>query len=568
MDRSARRFVATTFVVYIVAVGVFLLYSQQQYEPQQVLSVFYGQWVLSNALYLFIDHLIPVQLVAVVLTFSLLLGSSRGRAAVPFFELVRPVLVVVILLSFLYTVAVAFAEPALARSRNEAEHRSALADTFRSGGDQAFGEGNWARAVADYEAYLSINPEAAAVEQNLADARQRLNEARREPPAEASQPPAGHEVTDQSVAQLLERARTATEDNDWISAHYWARLALDLESGNEQAQRIVREAKRRMASLELSDLDENERARYVRKREAYQAWVDGDIFRAHRIFSDLSRQYPNDGDVERYLPQVEEALREVAFFVDEYRRNIQRPGSSNIVYVDGPAEGTGRRSFTAIGRLVTTGEGTYASDFELFEIATNGEVVRHLSAPAAKLREGRFVLQGVERGTENLVYRADYRTVPADTGTPPYAQVRFTPSELHALRDTGPRFTSVGVADLMMMEEFLPRLGYSADGVRLALAMRLVSPFSFVILSFFAVAAAWAWRSRYIRRPPVLALIVIPVVPFVLAILTTVYHYLHRVIIGALLSAADFTPAIIAAVLIQALLLLISLAVLAGQSTS
>jgi hypothetical protein len=61
---------------------------------------------------------------------------------------------------------------------------------------------------------------------------------------------------------------------------------------------------------------------------------------------------------------------------------------------------------------------------------------------------------------------------------------------------------------------------------------------------------------------------VIPVVPFVLAILTTVYHYLHRVIIGALLSAADFTPAIIAAVLIQALLLLISLAVLAGQSTS
>lgn len=566
MDKSARRLIATSFVVYLLALGVFVLYSLRQYPPQEVLDVFQRQWVVSNALYLFIDRLIPVQLFAIVITFSLLLDPRRGAA--PFFELVRPVLVLVVVGAFLYTIAVAFAEPALLRARNEAEHQSELAETYRLDGEEAFEAGDYARAVADFEAYLAINPANDGVVSQLARAREQLDEAREDPAPQQPEPPAGPQITGRSVAQLLEQARAAMNEEDYISAHYWARIARDLEPDNEEARRIVRDANRRMASLELSNLGESERARYERKRDAYRAWDNGEIFRAHRLFTDLAEQYPDDGDIERYLPEVEEALRDVAFFVDELEQNLQFPGSQDIVYVDGPREETGHRRFASIGRLVTTADGTYARDLEILDIAANGEVVRHLTAGAAKLREGRFVLQGVRRGSEELVYRPAYRAAPADGGRPPYVNVAFAPGELHALRDTDPRFASVGVADLMMMEEFFPRVGYSADGVRLALLMRLVSPFSFVILSFFAIAAGWAWRSRYIRRPPIPALLLIPVVPVVLAILTTLYHYLHRVIIGALLPAGGFTPTLIAAVLIQALFLLIALAVLAGQSTS
>jgi uncharacterized membrane protein len=98
--------------------------------------------------------------------------------------------------------------------------------------------------------------------------------------------------------------------------------------------------------------------------------------------------------------------------------------------------------------------------------------------------------------------------------------------------------------------------------------MRLVLPFSFVILSFFAISAGWTWRKRYISRPPVLALLLVPLIPFAIAVLTAIYHYFHRTIIGAVLLAADFTPTLIVVLLLQALLLLVSLALMAGQSTS
>jgi hypothetical protein len=56
--------------------------------------------------------------------------------------------------------------------------------------------------------------------------------------------------------------------------------------------------------------------------------------------------------------------------------------------------------------------------------------------------------------------------------------------------------------------------------------------------------------------------------PVLIAVIATLYHYLQRVSIGALLLAGGFTSVLIALVLVQALLLLVSLAVLAGQSMS
>jgi hypothetical protein len=256
----------------------------------------------------------------------------------------------------------------------------------------------------------------------------------------------------------------------------------------------------------------------------------------------------------------------VAFFTDEIERNMHLPGSNDILFTTSGDEAAADRRFISIRLLVSTRTGTYAREVEVIDVAANGEIRRHLQAPYAKLRSGRLILQGVERGTDRIVYRPRYRVRPNDGEELPYVEVMHSARELHALRDTGPRFSGVSVAELLMMKDFFPRLGYSVDGVKLALAMRLVRPFSFVILSFFAVAAGWAWRTRYIARPPIVVLAVLPALPFILSIVTTLYHYLHRVLLGVIVPLGGFTELIIATVLIEALLLLASLAVLAGQS--
>lgn len=568
MHRSVRTLVLTILTVYLIALGAFMVYSLRDFPAREVLAIFQGRWIVTNGLYLFIDRLIPVQLTAVVLAFSLLVRTARSQAHVSFFGLIRPVLVVVIVTAVLYTAAAGLAAPMLAGMRADAEYRSELAESFLNDGEEAANRDDWARAVTEYEAYLAINPVDSAVEAQLAEAREKLAQASSDEQEAGERPGAGGELISQDAEQLVDRAQEALSGEDYISAHYWAQLALEVDPGRPEAEDILREANRRMASLELSNLDERERAIYERKRDAYQALQNDEVFRAHRIFSELAEELPRDRDVQRYLPQVEEKLREVAFFADEIDRNMHRPGSNDILFTTAGDDAAADRRFVSIRRLVSTRAGTYARDVEVIDVAANGGIRRHMQAPYAKLRSGRFVLQVVERGTDQLLYRPTYRVRPAGGEGLPYVVVMHTARELHALRDTGPRFSGVSVAELLIMEDFFPRLGYSVDGVRLALAMRLVRPFSFVILSFFAVAAGWAWRTRYIARPPVLVLALLPTLPFILSIVTTLYHYLHRALLGLIVPLGGFTELIIATVLIEALLLLVSLAVLAGQSTS
>lgn len=571
MDRSVRRLVLASLVVYILAAAFFLGLAVREFPPGDVLAVFSRQWVIATAFYRLIEYLIPLQVFAIIVTFSLLLGGHRTGGAAPFFELVRPVLVVVLLSAVVYTLLVGLVQPGLARSRAEAEYRSDLAESLLNRGDQAYDAEEYVRAATEYETYLAINPDDREVEARFDEARReaaRSRAAARQDEAAAEPSPAEARADGRTASELVDEAREALAAEDYLTAHYLARLALELDPGRPNARDIVADANRRMSSLELSNLEESDRAIYVRKREAYEAWQNDQIFRAYRIFSELAEERPNDRDVRRYLPRVEEDLRRVAFFSDEIGRAIHRPGSTDVMFVTASPGGRAARRFVSIERLVSAPEGTYAQNIEVADVAADGEVLRHMQAPYGKLRANRFVVQVVEPGTDEVVYGPSYLVRPAEEDPLPTVPVPYGARELHALRETGPLFASVGVGDLLMMNEFFPELGYGVDGVQLAIAMKLVLPFSFVILSFFAVAAGWAWRSRYIARAPLPILVLLPVVPFVLSLFTTFYLYLQRIVIGALLPVSGFTVVLIITVVIQAVLLLFSLVVLAGQSTS
>lgn len=568
MDKRARVLIVTTLVVYVLSFVVFTVYSLQEFQGEDVLDTFVVNWVLSDAFAAFIDHLIPIQAFAVMLAFSLFTAGGTQQSRVRFFELARPALIVVLVLGFVYTLIVAFAEPMVAGARQQIEYRSELARDLLNAGDEAYQQQEWDRAITEYQGYLAINPTRVEVESRLAEAKRRRDESQggdgRETPVEEFSP--GFQVSGESAESLMERARSAMSEEDYISAHYWARLALDLDPERPEAQRMVQRARERMASPDLSDLDEDEVRLFERKREAYTAWNNGALFRAYNIFSELAEEYPRDRDVRRYLPEVEEAVRNVAFLTDEIVRNIHRPGTSDILFLNETEVGSGSRSMVSIDRLVTTGTGTYARDLEAMEVAADGEVLSHLRARYAKFRRGRFLLQGIDPGGEQPSYLPEYLMRSEGEQPLPVLEVEQSPGELHRLGDSGSSFDSASVGDLLVMADLYPRVGYSTFGVHLSLAMRLLLPFSFIILSFFSISVGWKWRMRYISRPPLPIVVLIPVIPVVLTVLTSLYHYLHRVILGTVLLAAGFPTALVVVVVVQAVLLFASLAVLAGQS--
>ena len=94
---------------------------------------------------------------------------------------------------------------------------------------------------------------------------------------------------------------------------------------------------------------------------------------------------------------------------------------------------------------------------------------------------------------------------------------------------------------------------------------RIVSSFGFPILSLIALAIGWRLRPES-GIPPMFFMLFIPAFPFLAYFAIKLYEYLHRLIIGSVLLAWGFYPALIVLAVLEFILLVLSIYVLAHQS--
>ncbi len=113
------------------------------------------------------------------------------------------------------------------------------------------------------------------------------------------------------------------------------------------------------------------------------------------------------------------------------------------------------------------------------------------------------------------------------------------------------------------MADALPQYGYDPSPVESAGIQRLVGPFVFFSLSLCSVALGWRLRTRR-RAPPVFALILLPVFPFVVHGIIELYRYLIRLLSSTFVLSIGYNSAVAALIGIQALILIIVLFFLAG----
>jgi hypothetical protein len=97
--------------------------------------------------------------------------------------------------------------------------------------------------------------------------------------------------------------------------------------------------------------------------------------------------------------------------------------------------------------------------------------------------------------------------------------------------------------------------------------MRLVMPFAFLILSIFCTAMGWSLRMRSGGRLTVAGIILMPLLPVVLALMSLLYLHAHRVIVGFTVIGFGLAVAFIVMAALQLVLLVVSLVLLAGQSS-
>ncbi len=568
MNRSLlRRIGSFLFVFYVLGFGVFFVYALVRVSPETVLPSLRWTYALERGFALFMQYLLPIHAAAIAVAASLSTsgGAARsGSAAESFSRIVSPTLATFLVLSVAYTLAFEIGYPAARRGLQDMRASSALArQLFKQA--QAFQQSGDYRAGLDLiDRYLRIDKD------NAAAARLRValesQAARKAAPAQTRSAVDSQAAEGMGAQTLIDKARSAFDRQDWFAAHYYAQLASSRDPRRTDALRLAADAAEKMSASEGAQSGQTGAELFKEKKDAYLQLVGRNYLEAYYRFAALSKRYPKDPDVATYLAEAGRNLQGVSFFLDEAQRVQPMPGTERILFFNRTDPGS--LEAVAIGKMVQVREGTYFLDVEAVRYDAMGRVAWHLSAPYGKLENGTIVMQCIDRNDPGLrflpVYVAGGRSAQERNVLPvgPSAeQMRSLSTSSAALADLGP-------VDLWRIRKDLSGLGFSPSALALELMMQLAMPFAFLVLSLFALALGWAFRVRAGDRIGFLGAVLTPLVPLVMAILSLLYVYAHRIVLGFSVLAFGSTPAFLIGAALELVLLFIALALLAGQSGS
>ncbi|MFW5825927.1 MAG: hypothetical protein ACOCVO_00070 [bacterium] len=560
MGESWRKLLASSVICHGVAFGVLLLVSIFSFTTKTVLAEFQWAWITARtwAEYL---RLAPVaQGWATLLVFGWIVPMQSSRAARSTFERFGRSIGLLLALTLVFAAAYLVGHPAAASRVESLEFTTTLASRLRESAGEARESQDYTQALSDLNQYLALVGESEEVEELLIEVR---DEARVDAVRfEATQEDERFAVPESATAdELVDRASAAMQDEDYSTAHYMATLARALAPGNAEAARIAAEALGRLEALVPDDEESAEYELFQMKQAAKAALTRQDYVDAYYRFVELARDYPRDVDVERYLRAAEEQVRSMAVFRDEVESVMGMPGAPDVVLVN--RTGTDFVELLAIGKLVRTASGVYGQKIELVRVASDGTRTLHVSSEYGKLADGHFVLNVIDRESRALGMAP---TVHAGTPSASFEHlIEVEPSarELWLLGSVSREPSTASISALVRTVSVLDTYGLIPEPVEIELLMRLLAPFTFLILSLLLMGFGWRYRSRYLHVPPIPTLVLIPLAPvFILPVYVTL-QYAQRLLVSTVLLSVSVTLTAVLVACLQALLLFLALSYVA-----
>ncbi len=575
-DRGVRGVFPVLLVLYLLAFAAFLVYAILR-PPEELLPVFLWRALFLRAAVLLADALTPLTVAGVALACSL---WSARRASLrhpgPFHQLAGSTLSLLVGLAVVYTVVALGLSPLGRQRLEDLRQQSRSARIYLDQAREQAAARQYGAAVASYDRYLDIDPRNRVVAEERDAAH--LQELKRGAQQASPEPREGEanvaEASEPSAYEYLQKAENALQQGDYFTAHYYASLASEQNPGEPRARRVAAEAWQHISDPRLRSSAERKDAElFQRKEEALDLFRKESYIAAYYSFRQLAEEVPGDPDVRVYLDKSREKVEEKSFFLDELPRFDALPGATGLLFVNPLPEGDPQdeRELVSIGRMVVReGEGFFR-DIEVIRFRS-GELIGHYAAPYGKLFSdgglSAIIMNGIDRSERNEGVGPTYFRAPA-RGAEPAGVLRLgvDTEELASLRAASSPLATAGFAALWRLRRESREVGYLEAPLTLELLLRLLEPFTFLILSLLAVALGWAYRARFGGGPPAAAYLLFPLLPVVAAMLVSLYRHGQRVVLAFLTVSAGFPAALAAMLAIQAVLLLGSLFLLAGQRT-
>jgi hypothetical protein len=560
MAESWKKLFASTIICHAVAFGVVLLVSIFSFTTRTVLAEFQWQWISSRTWAEFL-RLAPVsQGWATLLVFGWIVPMRPAPAAGTGFDRFGRSIAFLLVVTIGFAAAYLVGYPATASRVESLEFTSTLARQLRESAEEARGDQNYTRALSDLSQYLVLVRESEEVEELLIEVREQAR-------ADATRALVSGESAPRSIPegataeQLIDRAAAALEAEDYSTAHYMATLATSLDRNRAEASRIAAEALGKLESLAPDDEESADYRLFQAKQQAKAAITRGDYVDAYYRLVELAQANPSDVDVDRYLRAAEEQIATMAVFRDEVESALEMPGSPDVVFVNRfDADST---ELVAIGKLVATAGGVYGQRIELFEVGPDGRTVLHVSGEYGKLLDGSFLLNVIDRESPALGLRPTIHAGAPNAATENLIPIRPDADQLWLLASVSRNPSTANIAALSRTITTLEAYGLVPEPVEAEFLMRLVTPFSFLVLSLFLMGFGWRYRSRYLALPPIPTLVVVPLAPLFILPAYLGLQYAQRILVSTMLLSVGVTVAAVLAVVLQALLLLVTLSYVA-----
>jgi tetratricopeptide (TPR) repeat protein len=553
---------------YALSLAAFFAYAMATFSASHLLPGFRWEYAAKRAFVMFMDYLIPVHAAAVAVAASLSFeaGTARPEGQIrPFSRIVSSAVVAFLVLTAVYTALSEGVAPRARKRLADMQYLSRAAGVYRREAAAAMEAKDYTEALDAIGRYLNVDPsDSQMVEQRL---RAKSEAARQGAPAPAAAAEGSGVSTNETDAQaLVEKARFYVAQKDWFSAHFYAQAASALDPRRTDALRLAAEASDRLAGLTAEEKRAKTSELFQRKKEALQKLESGDALGAYYAFVELSAENPRDPDVVNYLAEAGTAVRRAAFFLDEARKVETLPGVQGVLFLNRYEADTSEA--VSIGKMVELPGGeAYFFDIEAVRYDASGTVAWHFTAPYGR-RDGDSILMHVVDRTDPKVQILPLYV--QGTRPPPDRYVlRLLPpmDELHALSPNRASLASASISEMWRLQSRLASYGLAKQSLDVEMTMRLIMPFAFLILSILCTAMGWSLRVRGGQRLPAAGIVLMPLLPVVLALISLLYLHAHRVIAAFAVIAFGLTTAFIAVAVLQLVLLAVSLVLLAGQSS-
>ncbi len=570
MNRSILgRVLSVLFLAYALGYGIFLLYSIATFSGDNALPAFRWEYQSRQAFVLFVDYLIAVQVSGIVIAFSFGGQTARSRASVEpvrsFGRLVSSTLAAFVVLAVIYTIFFEAVAPSMRARLSDIQYESRLARQFFDLAEKARLNGNFTEASAYADLYLRIDVNNRDVLAKKQDWDTRVVAAK--PAVSSGGSPATAETAGGANATaLMEKARQYFSREDFYSAHYFATQAHTLEPGRTDALQLAARAMDRITSMTPSKEDAAATELFTEKKKAYQTLLGGDALAAYYAFLDLSKKYPKDEDIAEYLAQSTLKIQAKVFFIEDAEKASTLTGTQSILFIN--REEKDFIEAVAIGKLVQSAEGLYAMDVEAIGYTPAGSIIYHFTARYGKLEGKILILRAVDRAKPSIEYAPKYSVGSRAADDRNLLRLEPTVSEMTALTVGRAGAPGLSLPMLWTQKGRLQGFGVSGQAISAEIVIDVLMPFVFLTLSFFAMAFGWAFRARYLARPPLPLFIFAPLVPVVSTLVCLIWVHAHKVLLGFVLLTAGFSAALAACLIAELALLICSLLILSGQTAS